>query len=1807
MAMSRWLASMGLLVLTVPVAPAWTQEAPRLQGWSYRFQQRYLSDEYADKTGNMLQDGKTGSEWVIFQGGPVTIDLDLGGPTQVSGVAVYLSRPNDNYKLRDLTVLARIMGQYQPIGELPGFWGHTEQRQFRLELRETRTQADGLRLVFNAPSVLAVSEIEVFGQAVTQQVGGALDLAPLSDERPTAREADADGDGKPEVVLENSLVRLIFWPLDGGVCRSFLYKPTTTEFVGPQPAGYGFLRDQLWSPAYQFADRPYAWRTGGDDREAWVELTATGLGGMMGFTHVNKRITVSRGSPQVRVAYMLQNDPSSQTDYTYGFWSHNFLGVVGGANRYFYPMADGVREFTFDPANPPRNADAWFHEPVRGWAACCGANGMGLAAQLSAPHLYSFYNWGGVGVQIPTFEWRYNRLPLKSGQSFETELVFTPFDGLPRVDGVVDDVLGAIELTPEDGDPAQATVHLALALPGSKPASGQVRLRRLPDGEWEALGSVDARSGAAGQIRVPLAKLAPGSYVLNCLVERKEQTLDDFERPFSVGGAAVAYTREPLEPRVGMGPEEEPSLPRHDLTDAVVTPHVKWATPLPGGPIKAVVLCDDINSREIIELKQRLDLDVTYVKFRTYPWDEEIWQGDRSISNPAQANQRLLDCLAKTQYELLVVAGFDWQQHFTPGVRAALTEQVKAGAGLVCIEPDGFVEGDELAPTMGLSTKRDYNVYGRWQRADTAVGLTAGLPWELFPQTRYIGFSRPPEGEVLATVGDGQPLLVVNQLGQGRTVALTYDVLTHDWPYRGYSALTPILSYRGGWLRPEYADMTWNYWEGWYALLCRVAVWAARRDTGAEVVSLEPLDDYVFGQQRELPMQLYAAEGQYTVTASFENRCREPLGEVTVGYAAGQEQLSIPLPRTLGAGANLVNVVVRDSAGNSVAWGQTYVRATAPAVLKSLNPEKSIVLARPPEPTGQPYERVFRPSEPLRVTAALDMQQPPAPGLRVRARLSDTFGRLLWEQSRHLDGSTSEVSFEAEPPELRANGLEWEVAVVSDAGQMDVAKARVLCPAPRDWDHFRLTSWGGIYLWRSEYLFQYLAPLVDELVDIAFYGVNEFDNGHVWRNMWYDIDWSYLGLLSYMGPGVADFMDADYAQKVAQYNQTKDKQYLIRNPCLEDPEWRAKVAEHAREVAQEAAAYGGVYDFCMGDEMSLTHYTAYFDFDWDPRSLAAFREWLKGRYPDLDTLNQTWETSFATWDEVLPLTLDEARERANAAPWCEFRDFMNDSLAGTYQMISEALESVAPEARAGLSGTQEPRAGNGMDWWKNSEAFNFYHAYNTGWSNEMRRSFAPYTGVAQSPYYAGYFQQSPAIDYNVLWCLLHDTNALSAWTTSIFFYGDFSHSESGRDTLKLCREMKEGLWDAVRSAKRLHDGIAIHYSQDSINAAQLLAKEEEQKDVRDAWVKLIEDLGLQYNFLATPQIEAGQLTKPDAWGLRYKVLILPESMAISDAEQEAIETFVRQGGTVIADAHAGLMDGRCRRGATGVLDDLFGIRRTGQAADTTADLRCDLPGLADAVLKVPAMEGIAAAGATVGAVTRGEAATPALLSRKVGQGQTWYLNLDLRPYDSERTFHSPVEQGLRRMALSILAGAGVKPVYPVELDSRHAPHLETVRYQAGDLVYLGLLPQGGDPEELATVRLGRKWHIYDARRHAYLGERDSIRGAFGPGDGAVYCLSPKPLAVPKLNCLTPSVSAGGELKYQAFLGGGSDTARQCVRLEVTDPAGKKRPEYARNFIFGVRGQNTGFRLALSDPVGEWRLTLRDLASGKAAEATFTVR
>ncbi|MBU0608795.1 MAG: hypothetical protein KKI08_12985, partial [Armatimonadetes bacterium] len=104
----------------------------------------------------------------------------------------------------------------------------------------------------------------------------------------------------------------------------------------------------------------------------------------------------------------------------------------------------------------------------------------------------------------------------------------------------------------------------------------------------------------------------------------------------------------------------------------------------------------------------------------------------------------------------------------------------------------------------------------------------------------------------------------------------------------------------------------------------------------------------------------------------------------------------------------------------------------------------------------------------------------------------------------------------------------------------------------------------------------------------------------------------------------------------------------------------------------------------------------------------------------------------------------------------------------------------------------------------------------------------------------------------------------------------------------------------------------------------------------------------------------------------------------------------------------------------------------------------------------------------------------------------------------------------------------------------------------------------------------------------------------------VYCVSPAPLAAPQLALKAATAKAGDTVAYTVSLKGGADTRRQVVHLTVLAPDGTEYRDYDRNMLLGSKAVAGSFRLALNDPPGKWRIMARDVASGQATEATFTV-
>ena len=546
------------------------------------------------------------------------------------------------------------------------------------------------------------------------------------------------------------------------------------------------------------------------------------------------------------------------------------------------------------------------------------------------------------------------------------------------------------------------------------------------------------------------------------------------------------------------------------------------------------------------------------------------------------------------------------------------------------------------------------------------------------------------------------------------------------------------------------------------------------------------------------------------------------------------------------------------------------------------------------------------------------------------------------------------------------------------------------------------------------------------------------------------------------------------------YTETHDKRYLVRKPCLHDPTY----LEQARGILQRAARqYGSanplLYD--IGDECSITSFASPMDYCFSEYTLSRFREWLKEQYGSLARLNAEWETEFARWDDVQPMTTYEIKERErkgseNYSPWADHRTFMDITYADTVDRFRRWLHEIDAKTPAGLEGTQMPAAFGGYDLWRLSHALDWVEPYDIGGSHAIFRSFLP----AGTPMYATVFEHDAKPASRRLWhLLLNGDRGAIIWCSSDWFdykSADLAPKPWVSGMADLFAELRGPAAQAIINAARDRAQIAIHYSHPSIQAAWMIDSRVDGDTwprrfssyesahsgvtrVRNAWMKLTEDLGLQYDFISAQQIAEGKLGE-----LGYRALILPEALAMSDEEAAKIKTFVREGGTVIADFMPGVFDEHCKRRKTGVLDGFLGVSRPAkgmiqqpeksEAVGFTSGK--DHIALGPAEMQLRLIVGKPAAMVNT-SVVKGPAAdnVPVIIERSIDRGKTVYLNISPIDYPKDRLVGKG--DALRRIVGDILSGSGVTPAATVTGEFGAPVGCEVISYRGSGGRYLAIM------------------------------------------------------------------------------------------------------------------------------------------------------
>ncbi len=888
------------------------------------------------------------------------------------------------------------------------------------------------------------------------------------------------------------------------------------------------------------------------------------------------------------------------------------------------------------------------------------------------------------------------------------------------------------------------------------------------------------------------------------------------------GGAGLAPAQD-----VGMGARRG-SAKRFEApyTLDIETPHVTWAKPLPGGPIRLLAVPSVGEGRTLVELAQRLSLDLTTVTIDP-DWGVNKWTMAFGKDYGARAEKGdlkliysyLEEELAGTKHfdAILLHLSHGWQA-LTPASREALARRVREGCGLVLIRP--FASG--LSPLTPVDLKPYDGEFDErppggktesspWKREGEHY-ITRGIPVEAFPFRDLENFlyRAEPGASVLIRTESGNPILAVRDFGRGRVAAFAYR-------NEGLSWHMPMAA------RRRFTAAAWEYF---YALLCRSLIYAARREP-AGAVSLDA-----------------------------QWRIRSEYGEIEasgVGRAPGA-------PPGLPPGRHYLE---QQGPGD---WNITVIDVPQPDRIEDLAATPEVITE------GAAVQVRWKSTRPARI------------------ELVDGFERVIAEAA-----GSGAVELKAGRPLTHSGFVRARCG--SAVEQVPVRFAA----SSRGW-----TDYEVIMPWYGPRTYQPWIPAVDE--QFRRIGITTLASPE--RNF------KIMVSAHLPGFGIYWYRRDAYLERKAAYARTKDKRYLVREVTLESPRFEAGLRKQLEKSLRPLAPLKPMACY-LADESSLTFYADAFDVDFSPESLAGFREWLRREYASLEAVNASWGTAFTSWDAVMPMTSEEVQQHGNFAPWADHREYMDREFARAFALARSAVHEMDPGGRASISGTQVPTPHNGCNWYELDQHIDYLQPYSGGNQDPMHHLFHPGMIITG---FTGYGLTGPEAHYQQWQRLFYGHSGASIFWHYTVLNPDLTLSEQGRALAGAFGRIQSGIGRIFMNSAVREDGVAIHFSMASLrgawitdgripaglgNADKTSANFAELMKRRDAWVKELERQGAQFRFLATPQIEAGMLG-------RYKVLILPYSIAITDKEAREIERFMDRGGIVYGDDQTGRMDGRCR-------------------------------------------------------------------------------------------------------------------------------------------------------------------------------------------------------------------------------------------------------------------------------------------------------
>ena len=1016
--------------------------------------------------------------------------------------------------------------------------------------------------------------------------------------------------------------------------------------------------------------------------------------------------------------------------------------------------------------------------------------------------------------------------------------------------------------------------------------------------------------------------------------------------------------------------------------------------------------------------------------------------------------------------------------------------------------------------------------------------LTAGIPFEAIPES--VVYPYAVKGNVLVSAGK-MPLLVENTHGKGKVYLFTYGVRNPG--VRG-GKYNPPGSFQLPHMSFAPPKATWAYEEYIMALYGRILYSAAGVKTGVECVKFTAAPGKALLQLKA--DKAVKGELQLTVRNRYSEECSAV--KMAVELKAGVNTLEVALPLDSFAKFHIVDAILRQN-GSSLWWGGAAFENNAPGKLEKVEVE----------------QKIYRSNESVKVNAVFSGKG------SVTHRLFDTYGNEM----ERISGKSVSI-----PLANCKSKVAYLVTELGEKGRIyDKENTRIVIHGAPDPKVFSIMQgWPGLsgnaQNWNLDLYVKQLRK----------FGYNMAGGARSYRGTAISEEALRNNNVLY---GSTEYSFSLGGPRPMKNIAAKEKSQMIRIPCLSAPDFKEK-------LAKKPAAFAGTYKYGVLDVQGPDESNEFTDWDgcFSEHCMKEFRKWLKKQYTSLDALNKSWASSFKSWDEVIPSTSAEARKMSSFASWQDHRTFNDWNRADALRALVEGINSADPALTYSLSGTQNTNPWNAWDYWQLMPHLKALSGY-SGEQSVQHRSFS--NGSVRNAGWVGYDRDYAGQAFKIFQGLLNGG-------TGISIYGNFNIdpayniSERGKDLIRAIELFRNGPAEVLMQSRFGASSVAFHYSPASNKSAWFTGFSGVAAGNVKGFNLSVSDNGLAYDYVAYGQLEQGGVPAS------CKVMVLPCSTSLSDKEAAALRTFVKEGGTLIADFMPGLYDNHGAKRKQPALLDVFGLKSYGKVERAAAPLIWNGTSVKVAWVDNSAVPSTAKALGSVGT-------QKAVFVNNYGKGKAIYLGTSVMMTfgDWQEMRYSKANMPGTRVINGFMKGElerhGIKP-------AAMAPDMPSailgVR-RNGDGMLLGVYR---NPDTVTTlpkeavkhkILINGKYHIYDLFAGKYLGHGSEFTVSFAPNTQGLYTLLPYKAG--KLN--VKAARSGRKVTFDCVLETpGNKNVNHIFRVTVFDGKGKKAEAFS-TLLHAAKNKGTySFMLPVSGDWQKGKAVVTDVMTGVTTAVAF---